>query len=297
MLIPLLFAITGGLVLIILGLGYKHASVVKSRAGAYGSIFMGIAFLVGIGRSFFEQSDWGDWRLWAIGLAMSLIFISCIGLYTWANQVGSVSTGWVIVNLSCIMAIVLSVTFLPDEHFLWLDLLIIAFFIGMILALNAGMKEDTKTTQAKIHPLFWPAILSVFALNGVYLFLMKIKDMHFKTGNDGALLAICFGVAGVMMAFYHVIACRRRGEIPWRREDIIAGTLAGVGAGAGNILLLKGMSLPAVVVYPICQGIPMIGGVIAMALLYRERFNLAKVISLFLALATLFLAIFREKLI
>ena len=298
MLIPLLFAFTGGFLLIILGLGYKHASVVKSRAGSYGSIFMGLAFLIAFAYSFFEDSAWADPRLWRIGLTTGAIFVACIGLYTRANLLGPPSTSWVVINLSCVLAIVLSVAFIPHEHFLWIDTAIIALFIAMIFALHAGMKENAHATQERIHPLFWPLVLTVFALNSVYLFLMKVKEEHFPSvkGNNGATLAICFGSAGAVMVIYHLIAYHRRKEIPWRKDDLIAGVMTGASAGFANILLLKAMDLPAVVVYPICQGIPLIGGVIAMTLIYRERFNLAKVISLLLALATLLLAIFRDRL-
>jgi len=299
MLLSLLFAFLGGSSLIILGLGYKHASVVKSHAWSYGSVFMGIAALITLSYSFFENSAWCDWRLWAIGLAMGVTFVLCIGLYTRANLLGPPSTSWVVLNLSCLPAIALAVAFrLPGERFVWLDGLIIALFVGMILALHAGMKENAKVTQERIHPLFWPLVLATFAFNSVYLFLLKLKNLPFPTegGNNGATLAICFGSAGIVVALYHLVSCHRRKEIPWRKDDIVAGAMTGLGAGMGNILILKAMSLPTVVVLPITQGIPIIGGVIAMALIYRERFNRAKAISVLLALATLLLAIFRDRL-
>jgi len=296
MLLPIVFAFTGGLLLIILGLGYKHASVVKSRAGSYGTVFMGLAFLIAFAYSLFEKSSWGDWRLWAIGLAAGAIFVTCVGLFTWANRIGPPSTSWVVINLSCVLGIVLSVAFLPGERFRPIDTLIIALFVGMLFTLHAGMKPAAAAAAERVSLLFWPLVLTVFALNGTHLFLMKIKDAQLPSaeGDNGATLAICYGSAGIAMLARHLLDCRRRGEAPWRRGDVVAGLMTGFGAGLGNIFLLKAMSLPAVVVLPICQGVPMIGGVIAMALVYRERFNLAKVISLLLALATLLLAIFRD---
>ncbi len=293
--LPLLFAFTSAVFLILLALGYKHASVVKSPVGAYGSILAGIAFLITFGYSFFETSAWSDPRLWGIGLAAGALFIACIWLYTLANQVGPPSTSWPVLNLSCIVAIVLSVAILPGERFVWIDALIIAFFAGMIVVLNAGMKADNQATQSRVHPLFWPLVLTAFTLNGVFLFVLKIKEAAFPAGNNGATLALCYGSTGVALALCHLITCRRRNTIPWRGQDVAAGLMAGAGAGLGNIFVLKAMSLPAVVVLPICLGLPLIGGVVAMTLLYRERFNRAKVISLFIIVALLLLTIFRER--
>jgi len=291
--IPLLIVSVCG---IVLGLGYKYASVTRSRVGAFGSILMVIGFLMSLGYSFFEPSAWSDIRLWGIGIAMGLVLVSAFGLLVRANQIGCVSTSWVVVNLSSVLAIVLAVLFLPNENFLRVDIFIVTVFIAMILALHAGMKGagEGKETKAAIHPLFWPFMFLTFFLNGFFLFLMKIKEGMFPAGNSsGATIAICFGTAGVLMTLYHVIACCRRREVLWQRHDIIAGVTAGVAVGLGNTFILQCMSLPAVVVYPIAQGVPMIGGVIAMALLYKERFNRAKAISLFLAIAVLLLTMLR----
>ena len=294
MIIPLLFGFGGGLILIVLGLGYKYASVVKSRAGAYGSIFTAIAFLVCIAYSLLEPSAWGDARLWQIGIGMGVIFSTCIGLYTRANRIGPVSVSWVVINLASIVAIVLSIVVFKEPFFPRSDLLILALFLGMILFLYRGMKGDAKEGSGAIHPLFWPLILVSLVLNGIFIFLLKVKEHCFPDGSSGATMAICFGTACALITVTHVTMCCLRRETPWRRHDVKAGLLTGLGAGFGNVLVLGAMSLPAVVILPISQGIPMIGGVIAMAILYRERFNAAKVISLVLALGVLLLTIFRK---
>jgi drug/metabolite transporter (DMT)-like permease len=295
MIIPLFFSFAGGLALVVLGLGYKHASVKESRAGAYGSIFTGTAFAIGAVYSLFEASAWTDWRLWAIGGGMGMVYATCVGIFTRANQIGPVTVSWVVINLSTILAIALSMVFLK-EKFLWVDIPIVVLFAGMIFVLNVGMRDGANTSKGGAHPLFWPLILSVFALNGFYIFMMKIKAGFFPDNSNGATMAICFGAAGVLMLSAHVIGGRRRpGEPLWRRDDVVAGLLTGVGAGFGNVLIVQGMTLPSVVVYPISQGIPLIGGVVAMAIFYRERFNRAKVASLLIAIVVLFLTIVRDK--
>jgi len=296
MMMPLLFAVLGGLSLIVVGLGYKHASVVKSPVGAHGSVFGGVAFLLTFAYSFFEPTDWLDWRLWAVGLVGSALFMLAVGFYTRANRVGPLSTSWVVLNLSCVLSIFLAAVFLPDEKWVWLDAPIVALFVGMIFTLHAGMKQDgAGETKGRVHPLFWPLVLGAFVFNGVFLFLLKIKAAALPVGHNGAMMAICFGAAGAIMAACHALACRRRNEIPWKKHDFAAGLMLGFGAGLGNIFVLKAMSLPAVVVLPVCQGLPMIGGVVAMAILYRERFNRAKIAGLLLVCALLLLTVFRDK--
>jgi len=57
--------------------------------------------------------------------------------------------------------------------------------------------------------------------------------------------------------------------------------------------LQAAMSLPSIVVFPITQGIALIGGIVLMALIYKERINIFKVVGIILGLAVLLQSIFR----
>jgi len=295
MMIPILCLIASGLAFTVLGLGYKYASVVKSRAGAYGSVFAGAACCIGLAYSFFETTAWGDWRLWALGASFGTAFTLCFTLFTHANRIGPVSVSWVMLNLSSLMAIALSTVFFK-EPLRWVDAPIVALFTGMILLLNAGMRAPAKDgAKAAAGPWFWPCAILAFALNGLCLFIWKIKDQTLPAGNNGAILAVSFGLAAVLLTVFHVAGGLRRHEPLWRREDVKAGLMTGTFAVVGNLFLLSAASLPAMVLYPISQGLPMVGGVVAMAVIFRERFNTAKTASLLLSVAVLLLTLFRDK--
>ena len=297
LLIPLLCVVSAGLAFTVLGLGYKYASVVKSRAGSYGSVFAGAACCVGLARSLFEASAWGDWRLWILGASFGLAFTLCFTLFTHANRIGPVAVSWVMLNLSSLMAIALTVVFF-NEPARWVDIPILALFTGMILLLNAGSRAPAKDgAKTAAGLVFWLCALAAFCLNGLGLFIWKIKGNTFPTGSNGAVLAVSFGLAAVLLTAFHVAGGRRNRphEPLWRREDVKAGLMTGVCAAVGNVFLLGAMSLPAMVVYPLSQGVPMVGGVVAMAVFFRERFNTAKTASLLLSVVVLLLALFRDK--
>jgi len=298
MMIPLLCVIAAGLAFTILGMGYKYASVVKSRAGSYGSVFAGVACLIGLARSCFEEmSVWGDWRVWVFGASFGIGFTLSFTFFTRANKIGPVSVSWVVLNLSTLMAIALTMVFFKEPP-RWVDIPIIVLFTGMIMLLNAGMRAPAKDgAKPAASPFFWPCAILAFAFNGLCLFIWKVKDNTIPTGGNGAILAVSFGLAAVLLTAFHVASGRRchAHEPLWRKEDAIAGLITGTCAVVGNIFLLGGISLPAMVAYPISQGLPMVGGVVAMAVFFHERFNTAKTASLALSVVVLLLTIFRER--
>ncbi|NLF19653.1 MAG: hypothetical protein GX595_20675, partial [Lentisphaerae bacterium] len=71
--------------------------------------------------------------------------------------------------------------------------------------------------------------------------------------------------------------------------------MAGMCSGLGMLLLLHGMSLPAVVAFPVSLGIALIGGVALTAILYRERLNTGKAVGWILGLILIVLVVTRER--
>jgi len=228
MMIPLLCVIASGLSFTVLGLGYKYASVVKSRTGAYGSVFAAAACLIGFGYSFVEAPVWGDWRVWAIGASFGVGFTLSFVFFTRANKIGPVSVSWVMLNLSTLMAIALAMVFFKEPP-RWVDLPIVVLFTGMILLLNAGMRAPAKDgVKSAANPFFWPCVILAFVFNGLCLFLWKIKAQTVPVGGNGAILAVSFGLAAVLLTGFHVASGLRWHEPLWRREDVKAGLMTGV---------------------------------------------------------------------
>jgi multidrug transporter EmrE-like cation transporter len=71
------------------------------------------------------------------------------------------------------------------------------------------------------------------------------------------------------------------------------GIMLGVAISVTQILMQAAMNLPAVIAFPLIQGLSLMGGVMLMSWLYREKFNRHKTIGVFLGLTVIVLSVFR----
>ncbi|MHC4872621.1 MAG: DMT family transporter, partial [Planctomycetota bacterium] len=74
------------------------------------------------------------------------------------------------------------------------------------------------------------------------------------------------------------------------------GLITGLASCTGTIFYLKAMVLPSSVVFPISAGVGMIGGVALTAAVYGEKINRWKVIGIVVSIASIAIAVMREKL-
>lgn len=71
--------------------------------------------------------------------------------------------------------------------------------------------------------------------------------------------------------------------------------MAGLFSGAGLAFMMAAVALPAMILYPITQGIALIGGIVLTAAIYRESLHPKKLIGFALGLIMLTMAILREQ--
>lgn len=70
--------------------------------------------------------------------------------------------------------------------------------------------------------------------------------------------------------------------------------MLGGSIGVTQILMQAAMGLPAVIVFPLVQGLSLLGGVLLLSLIYREKFNWAKLAGVGFGLAVIVLSILRN---
>jgi len=289
--LPLLMVILAGIALAVLGLSYKMAGARGCRPMPFSAVSLGFATLLAGGRACCETTAWADPRLWLLGGFMGLLLYGTLALVVTVNRLGPASVSWTLLNLSILVPIFLA-PLLLHEPFLAVDAGLVVLFILMLLALRRGMQGTADDVQSRSWR-FWALLAAVFLMNGSFQFCSKLKDTFFHDGSAAGLAAIFYGSGMLLALLTHGIQTRSR---RFTRSEWGVGILAGACSGIGNLLLLNGMSLPVMVAFPVTQGIALLGGVLLTALVYRERFNLPKIIGLLLSLAVLLLAVLREPL-
>ena len=183
--------------------------------------------------------------------------------------------------------------FIVDEKVLWLDPIIVALFILMLLMFARGMKNTGEVVKGR-HKLHILMLLGIFVAQGLFLLGSKIKYALFNDTNTAALTFIVYlsGAAAVLVVIYTT-----QKRLTFLGSELKAGAVTGICNSLGVILLLSAMSLPSTIVFPLSASIALLGGVFLTSLIYGERLNRMKAIGVMLGLMALMLAVFRENLV
>jgi hypothetical protein len=292
MTVTILLSILSGVSFAGAGLGYKIAERWQCRSSVFILVFAitGGAF-AGI-KSFFETTVWLEPKLWLLGIAMGLLFDLAIYFIMQANRLGPASASWTVLNLGLLVPIFVS-PFIVDETVLWLDPIIVALFILMLLMFARGMKNTGEADKGR-HRLHILMLLGIFFAQGLFLLGNKIKYVLFNDANTAGLTFIVYlsGAVAVLLVIYTT-----QKRLTLLGSELKAGAITGICNSLGVILLLSGMSLPSTIVFPLSASIALLGGVFLTSLVYGERLNRMKTIGVMLGLMALILAVFREKLV
>lgn len=293
-LLLMMYAGLAGLCWALLALSYKIAESSRCRPTAFGLVFTLVAGVFTLLKSCAEPSTWQDPRLWYLGLTMGVMLFLGIQIAMRAYTLGSAAITWTVVNLSLLVPIFLA-HLVYHEALYWIDLGILTLFLLMLITLTrgAGEGEGEGTHAATRVAPFLLALLSIFFVNGSFMFGMKVKDVLFVKSNSAALCAIVYFTCTLIAV---CVLRLREGNIRVLPVEWRAGTLAGMTSGLGFLLFLAAVRLPAIVVFPLGQGVSLLGGVGVTALVYKERFNKFKALGLALGITVFMLAGFREQL-
>lgn len=255
---------------------------------SFGTVFMGTAALCSLAvipvfpgmRSIF-------WS-WSLGAGMGLIFIAGLMFTFQANKEGPPSIVWLMVNMGLIVPIALMAIFYHEPLYLS-DLLLMGTFILMLWLFRQGISTAGDFSGGR--PLYYVLLLIlVFLTNGLLMFGFKLNQILYPAASKASFLASLYG-SGCLL-FLAVAYARHRGRLS-QFHDLKWGMAAGIANVLANLFLQGAMSLPAVVAFPIMQGLSLLGGVILTGCLYRERLNGFKALGIIAGLAVVLQAVLR----
>lgn len=290
--LPLICAITCGLANIAVGCSMKGAQNANCRTAWFGSVATGIACLLSMALLPFFSGPCDSGGVWLIGIALGCLFCTVIVLGVLANSMGPPSLAWSMANMGLLIPIGLA--FLMGESLRWTDAIMLLVFGLMLSAFHRGIAkaDDAINTRPWIYGLL---LLAVFLGNGLLMFCFKLNQLLFPAANKASLLVAMYGSGFILFVLFSVIWHRPwhgigsktfLGEVKW-------GVMLGAAISITQILMQSAMSLPAIIVFPLVQGLSLIGGVGLMAYVYREKLNVFKIIGIISGLIVVILSVLR----
>ncbi|MCB9419838.1 MAG: hypothetical protein H6667_08535 [Ardenticatenaceae bacterium] len=290
--LPLVMAVLSGVLYAVAALGYKMAERLNCRTSIFIVVFSLAGGAFAIIKSFSETSEWGNPRLWFLGIVMGILFDLAIYFIMQSNKNGPASISWTMLQLSLLVPVILSPV-LFQERVYWVDPVIIATFILMLGFFAQSLRKTDDSVEKKTRKYFL-YLLGIFFSNGFFLLGNKMKYEFFEEKNTAALTFIVYLVGGVIA---WLVSTRESEKLKITVAEWKAGALTGLSNGMGTIFYLAAMSLPATVVFPLSASIGLLGGVILTTGVYGEKFDLYKTIAMVMGLVALLFAIFREQIV
>lgn len=235
-------------------------------------------------------TGWGDWRLWAFGASMGLLYVACTPVMMRANGCWPPSIVWSTANMAFVLPILLSALFL-HEPLRWMDALIVAGVAVMLAGLaEPGAAGATDATGRRVSSRQrWLLLAIVFALNGAMMLGFKLFGILLPGRSSACLVTAIYG-SGAVMA---LAAQAFRGQIGISRNEFRLGLGCGAAMGLAALALLGAMRLPAASAFPVIQGTSLAGGVLLCALVFRERLTPRKLVALAIGLSAMILTVWR----
>lgn len=274
-----------------MGLGYKIAEHHKCRPVIFSFVFSLTGAIISFAVSFTEVTHWEDPRLWLQGIVMGVMLTIALLLILEANRIGPASVSWTILNLSLLVPILISPIFFHDPV-MFIDPFIVLFFVIMLLLFARGMRDPNAESRSRNqrHILL---LIIVFLSNGLFITGNKLKFILFGNDNTAGLATIAYLVTAIIVL---TIALKKNYKPLTTFTEIKIGILVGIFSASGTILFIKAMSLPATVVFPLAQGISLLGGVVLTTWIYKERLNKLMVFGFGIGVLVLMLEAFRAPL-
>lgn len=291
---PILYTLLllSGLLWAVLGLAYKMADQTHCRTAPFSRVFMATCAAVsGLAAWRLEHTPWGDWRLWAMGVAFGVLFYLVILLLMPTYRLGPPSIVWVVVNLGALVPVFLS-PFFKEPLYWQLDIGLIALFVITLMVFERGMAQTSDTAPGG-GTKFLLALLGVFLANGMLLTGPKLQGHFFGETARFGYLALFYAIGALVTFIFDLV---QRKPLAVTRAEWTAGLMAGLSGGLGMMCFMSAMALPAAIAYPVNAGISLVGGVALTTLCYKERLNTLKVAGLALGLMVVLLFSLRDTL-
>ena len=268
-----------------IGVSIKGAQANGCRTSFYGAIgsIAGL-FCVALLLPFLSGPRWVA-GVWGIGAVGGLCFAGATALNVAATRMGSSSVAWSMANMGLLVPILLG--WCAGEPPVLQDLFMVIAFAMMLAALNRGICTERKSVSGGWK--YGALLAMVFLTNGLVMLTFKWNQWAFPEANKASMLcatyaasAICF----VIQSVRHGVSLPRRPEWSW-------GLFFGFMLAANQVLMQLSMKLPAAIVFPIVQGCSLLGGVLLMAFIFREKMNAWKVAGILLGCLVIILSVVR----
>jgi len=285
----LIAAATAGMCNAGVGVWAKGAERRQCRPAAFSFLFMVMAGVLSATAATRETAPWGHRGFWFLAMGMGALFYSALVVMILANRYGPPSIVWSLVNLSLVLPIGLSAILL-GEPLVGMDGAIGLAFIAMLVCFGRGTASAGDSAPGHTGR-FIAALAGVFLTNGLLMFGFKLKNSAWGDAGSGALTAIMF-FSGAILTIPALLTHEQ--GMRFNRGELAFGLAAGLASGLANQFLLAAMDLPAVVAFPVVQGVALVGGVILVAAVYREKLNFPKLLGLGFGIAVIVLAVLRR---
>jgi len=285
--LPLLCAIGAGLANTIVAVTVKGAERYDCHPSRFCAVTMTIACMLSLIVAWTQPGSWFNYRLWILGMIMGGLYYAAITSMVRANRLGPPSLPWTMANLALVVPVMLAALFLKEKLRL-IDVISLMAFGGMLLAFMRGSSGADEVAAGNRAALVLLLTL-VFLTNGFLMFGFKLNSFLPEGVNPSALPVIMYGT-GCLSAWLNEY---RKPHRKYHLKELYLGGGAGIGMGASIFLLLLAMKLPAVVAFPVVQGVSLLGGIFITALIYREHLNRWKIAGIILGLAVILLSVWR----
>ena len=297
---PLIATFLVGIFSALQGLAYKYAFTLKNRPlpnAAILNLTMGVAALVLL---FFSQDTtiYTDYRIYVIAVAQGLAFVGAVYFISKASDMGFMGIGWAFLGMS-ILAVILGTRIFLGEPLYISDALSLVVFLAMIFLMqdrDPVVKEEQKSAK-KLQIKKNLICAALFFLNAVILIAYRFKKAWFtEFGSDtnSALMAAVSGFTATIFALCLHYFMERGANKKLTKTEWKGGIVVGITLILIVFFNFPAMELPAAVMFPISQGISILGGVALIAVIYKEKLSVYKKWGIFCAFLIILMSGLRE---
>jgi len=292
--ITFIFAIAAGISNAVMACTLKGAQNAECRIVPFGTVSMTLAALLAFAFIPVVQGSYSILGGWILGVVLGFLMSSAIASAILANREGPPSLVWCMANLGLIVPIALAAIF-QNEPLRVSDTFLLGNFTLMLWMFKRGMRVAGDFSDGHSRPWRYVILLVVvFLCNGLLMFGFKLNEMLYPALNKACFVAAFYSGASMAFLLSGVFLKRHAGLHP-RTCELKWGAMTGVFTVSAVLFLQAAMCLPAIVVFPIVQGIALIGGVVLMALIYKERINKFKAVGIALGFAMIIQSILRDS--
>jgi len=283
------WAISAGCCNALVGVISKQAEQRQCRPGPFAMLFMGMIAAASVMLLAVVGGAWGSPQVWLLAAVMGSMYLLVMRGMISANQSFPPSLVWTLANVALVVPVGLA-PLLLGESWRCMDWVIVAVFAALLYTSRRSMKPSRTTTPAVRWLNGLPSLAVVFLGNGLLMLGYKLKGVFWTDVGAAPFAIMIFGAGFLVELLLHF---RRGDALDIKSAEWKWGMSVGAAAAAANLSLLGAVSLPAVVLFPVVQGIGLGGGILLMLLLYREMLNTWKVAGFVLAMTILMLALLR----